>query len=66
MKLVLMGLSLSFGMAQAAQLEFPHPLPALQVEATAAVHRARPQPSSARKVELGRRIFWLALALRRR
>ena len=66
MKFVLMGWLLPLGMVLAAPLELPRPLPALQVDAATAVHRARPQPGSARKAELGRRIFWLALVLKRR
>ena len=55
---------LSMGIAQAAQpqLENVRQVPVPQVRETAVV--ARPQTSPARKAELTRRLFWMALSLR--
>jgi hypothetical protein len=62
----LMGLLMlvSMGMADAAQpeLERPRNVPTLQIRETAVA--ARPQTSPARKAEITRRLFWLALSLR--
>jgi len=57
-------LLLSVGVAQAAQLERPIHVPTLQVREAAPARGARPQTSPARKAEITRRMFWLALSLR--
>jgi hypothetical protein len=57
---------LSVGMAQAAQpvLERPLHMPALHAREAAPPRAAKRQTSSARKAEITRRMFWLALSLR--
>ncbi|MDP2433371.1 MAG: hypothetical protein Q8O33_15290 [Pseudomonadota bacterium] len=67
MKSVLLCMLLSVGVARAGQpeLERPRPMPTIQVgEAVVPTRTARPQTSSARKAEITRRMFWLALSLR--
>jgi len=64
MKTYLMGMLLSAGIAQAAPLERPIHVPALQAREAAPPRNARPQTSPARKAEITRRMFWLALSLR--
>jgi len=66
MKSDLMGmlLLLSVGMAQAAQMERPIHVPTLQAREAAPTRNVRPQTSPARKAEMTRRLFWLALSLR--
>ncbi len=59
-------LLLSVGMAQAAPPEMEHPCqaPALRAREAAPPRGVHPQTSSARKAEVTRRMFWLALSLR--
>lgn len=68
MKSVLLCMLLAIGVARAEQpeLERPRQVPTLRAgEAVAQVPRnARPHTSSARKAEITRRMFWLALSLR--
>ncbi|MDD5390150.1 MAG: hypothetical protein PHD37_12440 [Gallionellaceae bacterium] len=68
MKSILLCMLLTIGVARAEQpeLERPRQVPTLRaVEAVVPVHNnARPHTSSARKAEITRRMFWLALSLR--
>jgi hypothetical protein len=68
MKAELMGMLLmaSVGLAQAGQpeLERPRHVPIVQARQAAAVRGVRPQTSTARKAEITRRLFWLAMMMR--
>lgn len=66
MKSILLCMLLSVGVAQAGQpeLERPRNVPTLQVKEVAPPRSAHPRTSSARKAEITRRMFWLALSLR--
>ena len=59
---MLMLLSISMADAAEPQLEQMRSVPTLQVRETAVA--ARPKTSPARKAEMTRRLFWLALSLR--
>ena len=68
MKAELMGMLLmsSVGLAQAVQpeLERPHHVPIMQAREAAPARGMRPQTSTARKAEITRRLFWLAMMMR--
>lgn len=67
MKSILMGLMLllSIGMARAApELERPRQVAAIQTREAAPARIVPPKTSPARKAEVTRRMFWLALSLR--
>ncbi len=66
MKSVLLCILLSVGVARAGQpeLERPRHVPTVQAREAAPPRSAHPQTSSARKAEITRRMFWLALSLR--
>lgn len=67
MKSVLMGtmLLLSIGMARAApELEQPRQVASVQTREAAPTRSVQAKTSSARKAEITRRMFWLALSLR--
>ncbi len=67
MKSILLCMLLSAGVARAGQpeLEQPRQVPAARAcEAVVPTRNVRPQTSSARKAEITRRMFWLALSLR--
>ena len=66
MKSDLMGLLLllSLGMAEAAPLQRPLQETAVQTPEAVPARNVRPQTSPARKAEITRRMFWLALSMR--
>lgn len=67
MKSLLLCMLLTIGVARAEQPEpeRPHQVPTLRAgEAVVPTRNVRPQTSSARKAEITRRMFWLALSLR--
>jgi len=57
-------LLLSVGMGQTPALEQPSHVATLQTREAAPVRNIQPQPSPARKAEVIRRLFWVALSLR--
>ena len=57
-------LLLSVGMGPAPPLEQPSHVATLQTREAAPVRNIQPQPSPARKAEVIRRLFWVALSLR--
>ena len=59
---LLMLLSIGAAQAEQPQLERPRPAPILQIRETAVVKR--PETSPARKAEMTRRLFWMALTMR--